>query len=322
MKKVVLLVAAALLTGATPTLAPLGVYPTLYANTAHSGSQIQWETDYQKALSIANERSLPLVLFFTGSDWCGWCKKLEEEVLDTPSFAKVAGEKYVFVMLDFPQRTPISPELKKQNASLRDRYKIKGYPTLVVIDGKENVLAQTGYQQGGPDNYSSHLAQLTKGKDVQFNAPLEVMAEVAVVDQEALKDKYRQLVAEGKIDSSEAQEVRESLLAADHGRQMHYDVALMEFEALASAMERGLKAPGQAVGPLVDYLDRFGHLDSENGWRIEMTVAQVYFEQKQYSDALAFAKKAHSHAPQDQKGSIEEVITSIEESQKETSPTA
>lgn len=326
MKKIILLVSASMLIGATPSLGTLTGYPTLSASVAQATQHIQWETDYQKALALSNERSLPIVLFFTGSDWCGWCKKLEEEVLDTPAFSKLAGDKYIFVMLDFPMRSPIAPELKKQNAALKDRYKIKGYPTLVLIDGKENVLAQTGYQQGGPDNYVAHLSQLTSGKDFQFNAPEKVMEDVALAtepaavqeDNSAIKERYRQLVKDGMIDSSDAQEVRESLLASDHGRQMHYDVALMEFEALASALQQGLKEPAQAVGPLVDYLDRFGDIDSENGWRLEMTVAQVYFENKRYSDALVFAQKAYKHAPEEQRGSIQEVISSIEQSMKES----
>src|SRR6478752_6234951 len=45
-----------------------------------------WTTDYPAAVKVAQERKLPLFLQFTGSDWCGWCQKMEKECLSKPEF--------------------------------------------------------------------------------------------------------------------------------------------------------------------------------------------------------------------------------------------
>src|SRR3989339_2036693 len=73
------------------------------ANSQHTTlSTIQWHTNYDEAAELAKTKSVPLVLFFTGSDWCTWCTKLEKEALDTKEFARLVGDKFVFVKLDFP----------------------------------------------------------------------------------------------------------------------------------------------------------------------------------------------------------------------------
>lgn len=98
-----------------------------------------------------------MLLFFTGSDWCGWCIRLQKEVLKTPEFAAWAKDNVILVELDFPRRTPLTPELQKQNYELQQVFGIQGYPTVWIVnaskqDGKTNFvkLGSTGYVAGGP----------------------------------------------------------------------------------------------------------------------------------------------------------------------------
>ena len=79
-------------------------------------SQLRWHNNYQEALDLAKRTSRPVVLFFTGSDWCGWCNKLEKEVLDTADFQQNAGDKMIFVKLDYPMKTLQSPWLKDRKS--------------------------------------------------------------------------------------------------------------------------------------------------------------------------------------------------------------
>jgi protein disulfide-isomerase len=116
-----------------------------------------WQTDVNKALKISKKTKKPLLLFFTGSDWCGWCIRLQKEVLKTPEFAKWAKENVVLVELDFPRKTPQTPEIKKQNNELQQAFGIQGFPTIYFAngtnkDGKVNFegLGNTGYVAGGP----------------------------------------------------------------------------------------------------------------------------------------------------------------------------
>ena len=119
--------------------------------------ELTWQTDMNKALEISKKSKKPLFLFFTGSDWCGWCIRLQKEVFKTPEFEKWAKDNVVLVELDFPRRTPQEPEIQKQNAELQQTFAVQGYPTVwfvnaTVNEGKINIdkLGTTGYLAGGP----------------------------------------------------------------------------------------------------------------------------------------------------------------------------
>lgn len=118
----------------------------------------EWHTDFNKAMEISKNTHKPLFMFFTGSDWCGWCMKLQKEVFKTPEFEKWAKDNVVLLELDFPKRTPQSEELKQQNAGLNGFFQVRGYPTVWVTDvektkeGKVQFTARgsSGYVAGGP----------------------------------------------------------------------------------------------------------------------------------------------------------------------------
>lgn len=119
--------------------------------------ELTWQTDINKAMEISKKSKKPIMLFFTGSDWCGWCIRLQKEVLKTPEFAKWAKDNVVLVELDFPRRTPQLPEIQKQNMELQQALGVRGYPTVWFVnatkkDGKINLeqLGSTGYVAGGP----------------------------------------------------------------------------------------------------------------------------------------------------------------------------
>lgn len=124
---------------------------------------IEWMTDYDAAVAKAKKEKKDLLLNFTGSDWCGWCKKLSGEVFVHESFAKFANKNLVCVTVDFPRRKKISPEESQQNKELAGRYGIQGFPTIIILDKNEKPLLRTGYQAGGPEKYIEHLQpHLTK----------------------------------------------------------------------------------------------------------------------------------------------------------------
>ena len=119
--------------------------------------ELTWQTNINKAIEISKKSKKPLFLFFTGSDWCGWCIRLQKEVFKTPEFEKWAKDNVVLVELDFPRRTPQEPEIQKQNAELQQTFAVQGYPTVWFVnasnsDGKVNIekLGNTGYLAGGP----------------------------------------------------------------------------------------------------------------------------------------------------------------------------
>ena len=132
----------------------------LSINVFSQEGDLEWHTDLNKAIEISIESEKLIFMFFTGSDWCGWCIRLQKEVFFKPDFVKWAKENLVLVELDFPRRKKLEESLKQQNENLRQIFAVRGYPTgwFVVPEIKENKknlkrLGSQGYVAGGPKNW-------------------------------------------------------------------------------------------------------------------------------------------------------------------------
>jgi len=117
----------------------------------------RWETDFQKASETAKASNRYILLDFSGSDWCGWCMKLGEEVFSRRAFKDYAQENLVCVLIDFPQRTALKKSLKEQNEQLKNKYGVRGFPTVLILSPDGDLVTQTGYQEGGAEKYVKHL---------------------------------------------------------------------------------------------------------------------------------------------------------------------
>lgn len=119
-----------------------------------------WTTNYPAALAQARATDGKVFLFFTGSDWCGWCKRLDREILSTPEFKAYAGKNLILVKLDFPRGIPQSEAEKAQNEQLAERFKVGGFPTVVVVNGRGKEFGRLSYQKGGPAPFLDALKKL------------------------------------------------------------------------------------------------------------------------------------------------------------------
>ena len=119
----------------------------------------EWMTDFSKAQEMAKKEGKTMLVNFTGSDWCGWCIKLESEVFSKSAFKKWAKENVILVKLDFP-RKKISDKLQKQNKALAAKYKVRGFPTILFIDGEGKVVGKSGYMKGGPKVWTRRAAEI------------------------------------------------------------------------------------------------------------------------------------------------------------------
>lgn len=134
--------------------------------------ELEWHTDVSEAAKKAIEAKKPLMLFFTGSDWCGWCIKLQKEVFNKPEFAKWAKENVILVELDFPRRKQLPDELKQQNGQLQQMFNVRGYPTVWFVkpvpqEGKKvnlDALGNMGYMKGGPSAWTGQADTFIKKK--------------------------------------------------------------------------------------------------------------------------------------------------------------
>jgi thioredoxin-related protein len=120
----------------------------------------KWLTNYEQSLELAKKTKRPVLINFTGSDWCSWCIKLSKEVFTQEEFLNFAKGNLVLLKLDFPKRLIQSPEEKAANDKLSQQYKITGFPTIILLSPEGVEIARTGYQPGGASAYVKHLQSL------------------------------------------------------------------------------------------------------------------------------------------------------------------
>jgi thioredoxin-related protein len=121
---------------------------------AHSGG---WHTNYQQALSLAKSQNKKLLINFTGSDWCGWCIKLDKEVFSQSRFIEYAKGHYILLKCDFPKRSSLPKQLQNQNDQLAKKYGVRGFPTVIVLTPNGKIHRKSGYVRGGPSAFLNSL---------------------------------------------------------------------------------------------------------------------------------------------------------------------
>jgi protein disulfide-isomerase len=322
----------------------VALYSVPQLDAAENQTGVSWLTSYEQAVGQAKSSSKPILVFFTGSDWCGWCNRLEDEVFNTPEFAQLSKDKFIFVRLDFPLYKALSPQISAQNKQLKSRFDIRSFPTVIILDPQEQQIGTTGYRAGGGRQYSTHLDKIIgnysnykqkiqtleqqklggeelkklyhKSKELDLENDAYHIVQLGMESDEKnffLTEYYRLLVDDGHIHSQEALQVKQKLLALAPKNEglVHYNIAVIEFEAFSEEMQRDHFSSDLAVAPLVQYIQKFGAQDKDNLWRLEMIISQVYLEKNRLSDALKHAKAAHSAAPATVQTEIASAIASI-----------
>lgn len=127
-----------------------------------AADKIAWQTDVPKAEAQAKTENKLVLLDFTGSDWCGWCIKLDHETFSKSEWADYAKKNLVSVEVDFPRAKEQSASLKSANEALQKKYNVEGFPTIVVLKPDGTVVwKHEGYLAGGP---KAMIAEIEKAK--------------------------------------------------------------------------------------------------------------------------------------------------------------
>ncbi len=162
------LAAAVLLAAALPAVGSATGAPPVNAagaSTGLSGSKsakplMAWHTNYVSAQAQASAERKPLLVNFSGSDWCGWCIKLQKEVFQKPEFIDYARTNLVLLTVDFPRSKPLAPAQVAANQALAAKYGVEGFPTLLLLDGQGNRLGTLGFAEGGPKAFIKELQKI------------------------------------------------------------------------------------------------------------------------------------------------------------------
>lgn len=138
--------------------------PAAPASRPAAGGEAKWTEDYEKALARARRERKLVLTDFTGSDWCGWCIKLKKEVFDTKEFKEWAARRVVLLELDFPRRKPQDPRIRERNQKLLQKYGVRGFPTILFLDGRGKAVGRLGYQPGGPKPWIEAAEKILAGQ--------------------------------------------------------------------------------------------------------------------------------------------------------------
>ncbi len=199
------------------------------------GEDGAWLTDFEAAKAKAKADKKLMLVDFTGSDWCIFCKRLHADVFDKKSFKTDAPKQYVLVELDYPHEKKLPDELKAQNEKLKNTYKIHGYPTILLLDAEgEEVAALVGYRASSPEKYMESLAKLVKLHD-RFVEMQGELAKAEGLDRAKLLDRMIDVAAELGKDGEKTQPWMKEIITLDSenkaGLKLKYEVRLAMDEA-------------------------------------------------------------------------------------------
>ncbi|MCE2789736.1 MAG: thioredoxin family protein [Saprospiraceae bacterium] len=174
MKQFFFLVAAALLlsfpfnmSGQSKTATPTADKQEI---TRYTPENEGWLVDIDEAFEISKKSGKPIMANFTGSDWCGWCKRLTADVFSKEELKKWAAQHVVLLELDFPRRKTIPQEIVAQNQSLQQAFKVTGYPTVWVFNlQKDPATKQYSIEALGKTGYMKSCEEFTTGVEQMIN---------------------------------------------------------------------------------------------------------------------------------------------------------
>lgn len=177
---------------AVPGLAPELAEIIPNYEIARSGAQVgAWTVDYEAALKLAEEKKIPVILNFTGSDWCRYCKLLIRDVFSQEEWQKWVADKFILVYIDFPRNPELlSEELLKQNSALREKFAVEAFPTLLVLEDNASPL---GMVEMRDDNsvltVTRNLKAIMRRRKSVIQQMISSLPEAKRLETQALYDK-------------------------------------------------------------------------------------------------------------------------------------
>lgn len=125
-----------------------------------------WMTNLDEAYALSKKTNKPIMANFTGSDWCGWCKKLTASVFAHDEFKQWADKNVILLELDYPRRKQVPENIKLQNQNLQQAFHVSGYPTVWVFDlQKDELQNQYSISALGKTGYTATVAEFTSNVD-------------------------------------------------------------------------------------------------------------------------------------------------------------
>lgn len=119
-----------------------------------------WSKDYVAVLKQSKASGRPVFAYFSGSNWCGFCKRMSKEILSTEEFKDFAQDNLELVNLDFPRPAPADDKVHELNLWLKEQHGVVGFPAVLILDGDGVVLGRLGYTREGAADFVVKLKSI------------------------------------------------------------------------------------------------------------------------------------------------------------------
>lgn len=262
-----------------------------------------WTSDFEAAKKQASEQKKDLLIDFTGSDWCGWCIKLNDEVFKHDAFKNGVKDSFVLVELDFPKdKSKLTEQIQTQNKELGKKYAVRGYPTILLCDADGKPYASTGYQKGGPEKYVAHLDELRGNKAKRDESFAKAEKAQGVEKANALVEALSAMSLDDEIVANFYGDATGQITAADPNDETGFAGKMSAKKRFADFQDQ-LQAFGQkqdhegALG-LVDKTIKEGGLTKNETQQVMLIRAAILAEHKKYDEALKAADEAKAFNPE------------------------
>lgn len=306
----------------------------------YSYPELQWKDDFEEAKKVSIKENKPLFILFEGSDWCANCREFNQEILTKPSFVAKMQDHFVFLKVDFPLHYRLPPEKCCSNQALKKQFQVEGFPTVVILLPTGGSMRFAGNFPKGADE-SAAMFLKESGKAIHLDEVMTHLdsSELSASDLEMLyaqakqldradyvavllhagiqapenafflREQYRDLIAKGEMNSTEAEKVRDALITKDpdNSKGHHLFLAVLEFQSLAkiNAHKREINT---VSSPLHSYLEGVGNQDDENKWKVQLMLAHFFCTMGDSQKAVEYAQSALAKAPEHIRPEIETSI--------------
>jgi thioredoxin-related protein len=194
----------------TGLMIAMSLTPSVYAERpVTEGAKVgEWTMDFEAAKALAKAKNLPLLMNFTGSDWCGWCKLMDKNVFSVEAWKNYATQNMVTVFIDFPKDKSLVPaKLVERNKALSEKFEVGGYPTYILLapDGEKQLGKLSASRNATPASFIQDIKKFTEwpAKIAKLSPENKAIYDKAKAGQEAV-EKELNVWAETKPERNEA----------------------------------------------------------------------------------------------------------------------
>ena len=262
-----------------------------------------WLVSFEKAKEQAAKEGKPILMEFTGSDWCPPCKALHKNVLVKDVFKKEMPKHFILLKLDNPKdKSKQTEDEKEQYKKLSKEYKVSGVPSIFLVDaGGKPFFKKVGYSNQPAGDWVKDMVAKTAIPDA-----LEDANGAKGLERAKLLDKALGLM--GSDAANQRKEDINEIITLDSknkaGLKAKYEGVLVATE-IKDSLQAIMRDRGAKPDDKIAKVDKLIKDKSPKGEALQEVLfmkSNLYFQAKKKDKAEALLRQAMKIAPDSKTG--------------------